>query len=134
MAHIALRFGSGLDAAIEQNRRHSKSTLRILRLSCIQRWPEDKMQDWPCYFFTGPKLLCAHRLTTKFQEIVNHRSTGIRDIDFQTAQHEIEHSIEAVETEITRQGTDIVKESFASGQRGANKLIFVIHHVEHGVK
>ena len=29
--------------------------VRILRLSRIQKWHEDKMQDWPCYFPTGQK-------------------------------------------------------------------------------
>jgi len=53
MADIALRFGPGLDAVIKQNRKRSRATLRILRLNRIQRWLEDKMQDWPCYFFTG---------------------------------------------------------------------------------
>ena len=55
MADIALRFGPGLDAVIEQNRKRSRATLRILRLNRIQRWLEDKMQDWSGYFFTGPK-------------------------------------------------------------------------------
>jgi hypothetical protein len=45
MANIALRFGSDLVAAIEQNRRRSRATSRILRLSCDQRWPKDEMQD-----------------------------------------------------------------------------------------
>ncbi len=56
MADIALRFGSDLKVVIEQNRRRSSATLRILRLSHIQRWPEGKMKDWPCYFLTGPKV------------------------------------------------------------------------------
>ena len=42
---IALRFWSDLAAAIEQNRRRSSATSRILRLSCGQIWPEDEMQD-----------------------------------------------------------------------------------------
>ncbi len=42
---IALRFGSYLAAAIEQNRRRSWTTSRILRLSRSRRWPEDEMQD-----------------------------------------------------------------------------------------
>jgi len=54
MADIALRFGPGLDVVIEQIRKHSRVTLRILRLNRIQRWLEDKMQDWPCYFFIDP--------------------------------------------------------------------------------
>ena len=45
MANIALRFGSDLVAEIEHNRRRSRATSRILRLSCDQRWPEDEMQD-----------------------------------------------------------------------------------------
>ncbi len=40
----ALRFGSDLVAAIEQNRRRSGATSRILQLSRGQRWPEDEMQ------------------------------------------------------------------------------------------
>ncbi len=45
MDKIALRFGSYLAAAIEQNRRRSWTTSRILRLSRSRRWPEDEMQD-----------------------------------------------------------------------------------------
>ena len=62
MADIALRFGPGLDPLIEQvsvrlrNSKRSRATLRILRLNRIQRWLEDKMQDWPSYFSTGPKM------------------------------------------------------------------------------
>ena len=55
MTYIALGFGVYLDVVIEKNRRRSRAALRILRLNSIQRCPEDKMQDWPCYFFTGPK-------------------------------------------------------------------------------
>jgi len=55
LADIALRFVPGLDAVIEKNRKRSRATLRILRLNRIQRWLEDKMQDWPSYFFTGPQ-------------------------------------------------------------------------------
>ena len=54
MAVIALGFGVYLDVVIEENRRRSRAALRNLRLNSIQRCPEDKMQDWPCYFFTGP--------------------------------------------------------------------------------
>ena len=54
MADIALGFGVYLDVVIEKNRRRSWAALRILRLNSIQRCPEDKLQDCPCYFFTGP--------------------------------------------------------------------------------
>ena len=56
MADIALGFVVYLDVVIEKNRRRSRAALRISRLNSIQRFPEDKMQKWPCYFFTGPKL------------------------------------------------------------------------------
>ena len=45
MVKIALRFRSDLLPMIEQNRRRSRATLRILRLNGRQRWPEDEMQD-----------------------------------------------------------------------------------------
>jgi hypothetical protein len=41
---IALRFGPDLADPIEQNRRCSPATLRILRLRISQRWSEDEMQ------------------------------------------------------------------------------------------
>ena len=45
MVKIALRFRSDLLPLIEQNRRRSRATLRILRLKRRQRWPEDEIQD-----------------------------------------------------------------------------------------
>ncbi len=39
------------------NRRCSKATLGILRLNCMQKWLEDKVQDWLGYYFAGPKVL-----------------------------------------------------------------------------
>ena len=42
---IALRFRSGLVDLVEQNRRHSRATLRLLRLKIGQKWLEDGMRD-----------------------------------------------------------------------------------------
>ena len=42
IAHI---YRSGLVDLIEQNRRHSRATLRVLRLKIGQKWPEDGMRD-----------------------------------------------------------------------------------------
>jgi len=41
----ALRFRSDLSYLIEQNRRRSRATSRIMRLKEWQRWPEDERQN-----------------------------------------------------------------------------------------
>jgi hypothetical protein len=41
---IALGFGSDWVDSIEQNRRRSSATSKILRLRVDPRWPEDKMR------------------------------------------------------------------------------------------
>jgi hypothetical protein len=41
----ALGFGSDVVAPIEQNRRRSRATSRILRLRRGKRWPEDEMHN-----------------------------------------------------------------------------------------
>ncbi len=43
-AFFALRFGSDLGNPIEQNRRTSPANSRFLRLSIVQKWPEDGMR------------------------------------------------------------------------------------------
>ena len=51
---MAPGFGSDFVVLIEQNRRHSSATSRILRLRHGEIWPEDGMLEWDIGIFRGP--------------------------------------------------------------------------------
>ena len=48
---MAPGFGSDFVVLIEQNRRHSSATSRILRLRHGEIWPEDGMLEWDIGIF-----------------------------------------------------------------------------------
>ena len=50
---MAPGIGSDFVALIEQNRRHSSATSRILRLRHGEIWPEDGMLEWDIGIFRG---------------------------------------------------------------------------------
>ena len=52
---MAPGFGSDFVVLIEQNRRHSSATARILRLRHGEKWPEDGMLEWDIGIFRVPK-------------------------------------------------------------------------------
>ena len=54
---LALGFRLGLFDLKMQNRRNSRTILRILCLKIGQRWPEDEMHKWGSYFVPVPNVI-----------------------------------------------------------------------------
>jgi len=57
---LALRFRLDLFDLKTQNRRNSRTILRILCLKIGQRWPEDEMHKWGSCFVFVPKRRKAY--------------------------------------------------------------------------
>jgi len=62
---MAPGFGSDFVVLIEQNRRHSSATSRILRLRHGEIWPEDGMLEWDIGIFRGPMQRVLQEVATK---------------------------------------------------------------------
>ena len=58
---LALRFRLDLFDLKTQNRRNSRTILRILCLKIGQRWPEDEMHKWGNYFVPVPNIVVCNK-------------------------------------------------------------------------